>query len=196
MSYSQKLEELQRLRAELRRLEQAAEREARAMQPLTEQDERQMAAVQARADSAYQAAGRRAPPPLPMERPDSYQRRLVAGVQSYSPNWRGADIEAISADALPIAEQQIYADAATHGRTAGLAARQIKEFVSRTPAGHTEVTFRGGSEAHFVRAFERPARRATFKQPEAYQAMSNATTMQGLVNVGRRATVQSPRATF
>jgi hypothetical protein len=196
MSYSDKLAKLQELRAEVRRLEAAAEREARAMQPITEQDERQMMSFQAKADESYACAGRRAPPPLAHERPDEYRRRLVAGVQSYSPRWAKADIEAIVSDALPIAEQQIYADAATHGRTAGLRAREIKPITSRTAAGHTQTEFVGGEEAHFVRAFERPARRAAFLKPDQYQSMSNATTMQGLVNVGRRATVESPRASF
>ena len=63
MSYVEKLEELQRLRAEVRRLERQAEAEGKAMQPLTEQDERAMLGMQARADSAYVAANRRAPPP-------------------------------------------------------------------------------------------------------------------------------------
>jgi hypothetical protein len=196
MSYANKLEELQRLRAEVRRLEQLAEHEARAMQPLTEQDERQMAAVQARADSAYQAAGRRAPPPLPMERPDSYQRRLVAGVQSYSPRWAKADIDAISADALPIAESQIYADAASHGRTAGLRAREIKPIQNRTAAGHTTIEFVGGEEAHFVRAFERPARRAAFMKPEQYTAMANASQMAQVASAFHRPLVHSPRNGF
>ena len=60
MSYSQKLEELQRLRAELRRLEQAAEREARAMQPAHRAGQRgRWQRYEARVNSAYQAAGRR-----------------------------------------------------------------------------------------------------------------------------------------
>jgi hypothetical protein len=196
MSYANILEEIQRRRAEVRRLEQLAEREARAMQPLTEQDERQMATLQSRADSAYQAAGRRAPPPLAHERVDAYQRRLVAGVQSYSPRWAKADIDAISADALPIAESQIYADAASHGRTHGLAARQIREHVSCTSAGHTQVEFVGGPEAHFIRAFERPARRATFRKPEEYTAMARDTQMAAITNAYHRPTVQSPRASF
>jgi hypothetical protein len=47
MSYAEKLEELQRLRAEVRRLEQLAEREAKSMRPITIDDERQMSSMQA-----------------------------------------------------------------------------------------------------------------------------------------------------
>ena len=93
MSYADKLEELQRLRAEVRRLERQAETEARRMQPLTEQDERQMYADQATFDSAYVGAGRKAPPPLPYERPDQYKRRLADGLKGYSSRWSKADFE-------------------------------------------------------------------------------------------------------
>ena len=68
-TYAEKLEQLQRMRAEVRRLERVAEAEARAMRPLTEADERAMADQQVRADSAYMAAARRAPPPHAYERP-------------------------------------------------------------------------------------------------------------------------------
>jgi hypothetical protein len=57
------------------------------MRPLTEADERAMLGMQARADSAYQVANRRAPPPLLMERPEEYRRRLADGVKAYSPRW-------------------------------------------------------------------------------------------------------------
>jgi hypothetical protein len=45
MSYANRLEELQRLRAEVRRLEQLAEREAKSMRPLTLDDEKAMASI-------------------------------------------------------------------------------------------------------------------------------------------------------
>jgi hypothetical protein len=187
MSYSDKLAELQQKRAELRRLERQAETEARRMSPLTEADERAMSSMQSRADEAYQVAGRRAPPPLGHERPDEYRRRLADGVKSYSDRWREADLNVVTDDtALGVIEGQIYQDAATHGRTAGMKAREIKPIESRTAAGHTQVEFVGGPDAHFVRAFERPARRAMFMAKEHYQAMSNASMMAGIARAGRR----------
>ena len=126
MSYAEKVEQLQKLRAEVRRLERLAEAEAKRMGPLTEADERRMTEMQARADEAYTAAGRRAPPPTPLERPDEYRRRLADGVKIYSPRWQKADLQAVPEDALAVLENQIYADAATHGRTHGLKLRQIK----------------------------------------------------------------------
>src|ERR1700722_9174172 len=165
MSYANKLEELQRLRAEVRLLEQLAEREAKNMRPLTLEDEKAMSSMQARADEAYSAAGRRAPPPLGHERPDEYRRRLADGVKSYSDRWRETNLNVVTDDtALGVIETQIYAHAASHGRTAGLRAREIKPIQNMTAAGHTTIEFVGGPEAHFVRAFERPARRSNFQK--------------------------------
>ena len=72
-------------------------------------------------------------------------------------------------------EEQIYADAASHGRTAGLRAREIKPIQSRTAAGHTTIEFVGGPELSFVRAFEWPVRRVLFRKPEEYTAMNSVT---------------------
>jgi hypothetical protein len=196
MSYSDKLAKLQELRAEVRRLERQAEAEAKSLSPLSEDQERRMYADQADFDPAYVSAGRRAPPPMAHERPEPYRRRLAEGLQSYSDRWRAANLNSMADEVFAIAAAQIRADATANAKNAGLQARQIKEFVSRTPAGHTEVTFRGGPEAHFTQAFARPARRCLFKQPEAYQAMTQASMMQGIVNAGRRPTVQSPRHSF
>ena len=196
-TYTEKLEELQRLRAEVRRLERAAENEAKRMQPLTEADERHMTDMQARADEAYSAAGRRAPPPLPLERPDEYRRRLVDGVKGYSPRWREHDrIHELRDDALEVVESQIFADAVENGRTHGLMARQIRPMKSRTDAGHAAVDYVGGPEASFVRQFERPARRAVFKTHEEYNAMTRTATMQQITNAYHRPAMAAPRAAF
>jgi hypothetical protein len=197
MSYADKLEELQRLRAEVRRLERQAETEAKRMSPITEADERTMLSMQSRADEAYTAAGRRAPPPLGHERPDEYRRRLADGVKSYSDRWREANLNVVTDDtALSVIEEQIYADAASHGRTAGLRAREIKPIQSRTAAGHTTIEFVGGPESSFVRAFERPVRRVLFRKPEEYTAMTRDVQMAAITNAYHRPTVQNPRASF
>jgi hypothetical protein len=197
MSYSDKLSQLQELRTKVRQLEAAAEREARAMQPLTEHDERQMMSFQARADEAYSVAGRRAPPPLAHERPDEYRRRLADGVKGYSPRWSNADLNVVSDDtALGVIETQIYADAASHGRTAGLRAREIKPIQSRTAAGHTTIEFVGGPESSFVRAFERPVRRVLFRKPEEYSAMTRDVQMAAITHLHHRPTVSAPTSSF
>jgi hypothetical protein len=62
------------LKQKLRALEESISRRAN-QSPITEADERAMVEMQSRADSAYVAAGRRAPVALPLERPDEYRRR-------------------------------------------------------------------------------------------------------------------------
>jgi hypothetical protein len=197
MSYANKLEELQRLRAEVRRLEQLAEREAKSMRPLTLDDEKAMASMQARADEAYTAAGRRAPPPLTHERPHEYRLRIADDLKDYSPSWKGKDLSGVTDEtAWSVIETQLRADAIQHGRTHGLAARQMRPIEGRTAAGHTQIEWVGGPESRFVNQFRREPRRASFMKPEAYQAMTQASMMQGIVNAGRRPTMQSPRASF
>ena len=133
MSYAEKLSRLQELRQELRALERDAEREAQRMQPLTEQDERDMLAIQARADASYAAAGRRADAPGPLEKPSAYRRRLVAGLQKLSPRWRASgDIQRMPDDVLDTVESQVYADALKFGPTADLG--QVKSKRLRTRA--------------------------------------------------------------
>jgi hypothetical protein len=198
-TYADKLEELQRLKAEVRRLEHQAEIEAKRMQPLTEHDERVMYADQATFDEAYMGANRKAPPPLPYERPDQYKRRLASGLQSLSPRWAKADFDSMPNDAFAIAEAQVRADAIANGKTAGLQAREIRERVRTDHSGHRVVEFDGGLEAHFVRAFERPARRAILPTPEECTKKMQTAAMQRveqIVRYGQRLTVSAPRAGF
>jgi hypothetical protein len=149
---------LRDIKAELRRLEESVQRRAERA-PTSLEDERAMAEMQSRADAAYTAANRRAPPPLPLERASEYRRRLADGVKAYSPRFREVDLSNVVDAGLNVIEEQIFQDAVVHGRTAGLRAREIKPIQNRTAAGHTTIEFVGGPEAHFVRAFERPARR-------------------------------------
>jgi hypothetical protein len=199
MSYSEKLEELHRLRAEVRRLERQAEAEAKSMSPLTIDDEHRMVAAQSRADALYRGAGRLpAPAPEPHERPAAYERRLAAGLAVYSPRWSKANVERMPDDAFAIARDQIYADAAANAKTHGLKARELKPIPTRSASGHESIEWAGGPDAHFVRAFERPARRAQFQAPEDYARMMQTAAMQRVGEVVRtmRPPLQAPRAGF
>ena|ERR1700728_916284 len=197
MSYSDKLEELQRLRAEVRRLERQAEAEAKAMTPLSIEDEHRMVAAQSRADALYRGAGRLpAPAPEPHERPAAYERRLADGLRIYSQRWARANVSVMPDDAFAIARDQIYADAAANAKTHGLQARQLKPIPTRTASGHEAVEYVGGDGAWFGRAFERPARRAQFQAPEDYARMMQTAAMQRVGEVVRtmRPPMQAPHA--
>ena len=186
------------LRQELRRLEESISRRAD-RSPVTLEDEHRMTAMQGRADSAYQAAGRRAPPPLPLERPGEYHRRLLDGVKGYSPRWKSADLNVVTDEtALSVIERQVYADAATHGRTAGLKPLEIRELQSTSPGGHRQIEFVGGEEAHFTRQFSREPRLGVFRPREEYEAMSRDAQLSriGAIVHEYRPTMAAPRAAF
>ena len=194
-TYAEKLEELQRLRAEVRRLERVAEVEAKRMQPLTESDERTMSAMQAHADSAYSSAERRAPPPHAYERPDEYRRRLVDGLKVYSEKWAGADFINMDANVLPIVEKQVFADAVANGRTHGLKLHEIRERVTQSGGGHKVIEFDGGSEAHFTQQFARPPRFASFRSDQEYRAMSRDAHLAKIDQIIRQRPVPQPMRT-
>ena len=165
------------LRQELRRLEELIARRAE-RSPVTLDDERRMTEMQARANSAYQAAGRRAPPALPLETPLEFRRRLLAGLQPYSSTWNGKDLSGITDEtAFTAIEGQIFADAASNGKTFGLRPREIRERVSEGHGGHKVIEFDGGPEAHFVRQFSREPRIGVFKTHAEYAAMSECCAM-------------------
>jgi hypothetical protein len=136
---------------------------------------------------------------MAFERPDDFRRRLAAGLQALSPRWARADIGTMPADAFEIASSQIRADAISNGKSHhahGLRPKELKPIDTRTPAGHSAIEYIGGPEAHFVRQFERPARRAVFQSAEAYTAMARDATVASIAHAYHRPLVQAPRATF
>ena len=76
-----------------------------------------MADHQARADDVYGAFGERAPAPLQGETANAYRIRLAKGVQKYSSAWKDVPLRDLPANALEIAERQIYADASAAARS-------------------------------------------------------------------------------
>jgi hypothetical protein len=190
MSYADKLARLQEMRRELRALEQSAETEAKRMQPLTEHDERQMYADQATFDQAYMGANRKAPPPLAYERPDSYKRRLAAGLQSLSPRWAKVDLASQADSVFAIASEQIRSDAIAAGPSAGIPAGTMRERVEGSSAGHKVITFHG-NDVHFTEQFRRPPRVAVWINESDRAAVRPPIETRAYPQM-----VQVPRASF
>ena len=183
------------LRNELRKLEAQSAAEMALIQPLTEADERRMTDMQARADSAYIAANRRAPPPHAYERPDEYRRRLVDNLKIYSQKWAAADFISMDASVLPIVEKQVFADAVANGRTHGLKPYEIRQRVREDASGHRVVEYDGGPGAHYTRQFTRAPQLATFKSDAEYRAMSRDANMARISEIIRQRPVPQPMRT-
>jgi hypothetical protein len=200
VSYQDQMALLQEKRRELRALEAQAERTARAMSPLTIEDEHRMVAMQARADSLYRGAGR-LPAPLaePHERPGQYERRLVDGLKIYSQRWAKANVSVMPDDAFAIARDQIYADAAQNAKTHGLKPGEIRELPTVSDGGHRVIEFVGADGTHFTEQFSRPPRRVMLKSQQEYSQMTRDAQLSRItemVRYGQRPTVQAPRAAF
>jgi hypothetical protein len=155
-----------------------------------------MYADQATFDRAYMGANRKAPPPLPFERPAQYKHRLASGLQSLSERWAKADFESMRDDVFAIASEQVRADAISNGRSHGLQPTEIRELPSTSLSGHRQIEFVGGENASFIKHFARPVRRAIFKSQEEYTAMSRDATVASIANAYHRPTVHAPRAAF
>ena len=93
-------------------------------------------------------------------------------MKGYSPRWKSADLNVVTDEtALSAIEGQVFADAATNGRTAGLKPLEIREAI-REPWRPSAIEFVGGEEAHFTRQFSREPRLGVFRPREEYEAMS------------------------
>jgi hypothetical protein len=196
MSLAEDFARAKALKEQLRALEESISRRANASR-ITIEDERRMSAMQSRADSVYSELNRRAPPPLPLERPEEYRRRLASGLQPCSPRWREADLSAVSEDALNVIESQIFEDARADSiHPHDLRPSEMRELTRTLPGGHTTVEFRGGENTHFVQQFNRPARRAAFKGPDEYARMSRDLMLSRVEQVMRRPRTEAPRASF
>ena len=69
-------------------------------------------AIQARADDALQAHGRRAGRPMLGEPVLAYRRRMANELKKCSPKWKDFPIDGVRADAFEQIEAELYQDAA------------------------------------------------------------------------------------
>lgn len=116
--------------------------------------------AQARADSVYAAFGDSAPRALQGESLMAYRRRLVRSLQKHSTAWKDVKLEAIGdAQALAVAETQIYADAAHAARNpVDLPGGKLQEITRTDATGRRISEFRGSPNA-WMDSFKAPAQR-------------------------------------
>ena len=95
-----------------------------------------MSRTQSRLDPVYQAAGRRAPPPEPHERPDQFHKRLLSGLTPYSDDWRGKSLSSITdPNALQAVEGHLSDAARRNGPAFGLKENELKP-IDRSSGAH------------------------------------------------------------
>jgi Uncharacterized protein conserved in bacteria (DUF2213) len=140
---------------ELRRLSKLV---ARMPKSMTDSDYAAMADHQARADSVYGAFGERAPAPLQGETARAYRIRLAKGVQKHSAPWKDVSLRDLPMKALEIAEQQIYADAASAARSPNdVPFGRLRE-IRRRDAADRVITEFVGDPSSWMGEFRTPAR--------------------------------------
>lgn len=129
-------------------------------QPIPESHRSELLSLQSRADGIMSQMGERAPQPMVGEDPATYDRRLANTLKGKSKTWGKVDLYRLDDTSFSVAKDQIYADALVMARNpTDLQPGKMREIISRTPGGHTVVTFAGGADTHFVKQFARPARR-------------------------------------
>ena len=123
--------------------------------------------VQARADSAYQALGKRAPATLHGESLIAYRRRLVRGVQAYSPDWKSVDLTAMADPvAFGVIETKVYADAVIASRNPEVEPGQmLKRVIVDQETGHRVTRF-FSNETIFKRFSAQTMRATAFLTPQ------------------------------
>ncbi len=140
------------LRAEIARLS------ARTPAVMADAEREKFAAIQEKADPAFQAFGDKAPAPLAGETPSAYKRRLTAKLQSHSPRWKSIKIATVADDALlDMAMGECIADAMVAARSdANVPAGHLIPVVRRSGAGHTIIEYRGAPDAWMNKFKSRP----------------------------------------
>jgi cell division septum initiation protein DivIVA len=140
---------------ELRRRLAALEREVAAGKSITRDDVDAMTQAQIRADSIGSMLGFRVPAPNLNETPMAYRKRLLEKFKQHSPNFKNAHMASIQDCALPLVENQVYADAQAASRTiADGRPGELFPYQERDIAGRLVTKFQGDNLAwmqHFMR---------------------------------------------
>jgi len=116
--------------------------------PATMEDRNALAQAQSRADGIAGLFGNRALPPTAGESPLEYRRRLATAFKQHSPRFKAKSLAGFDADVLEMAEEQIYADAASAARAPDRAGAGILiPIVETDPAGRQITRYTGDNLA-------------------------------------------------
>lgn len=131
------------------------------IRPVPEDEARDLAAEQVRADAVYAAHGAAAGRPVQGETLLAYRRRLASGMQKHSAAWKGIDLATLPGPALDLATQAIYADAQVAARNpADVPVGTLREIVTQDSTGRRITSF-AGEPATWMAQFTANRRRVT-----------------------------------
>lgn len=135
-------------------------------QPLSHEDRDALAAAQSRADATYQLVGSRASAPLMGENPIAYRKRLAAGLQKYSKQFKEVALDSLDGPIFETVEQSIYSDAETASRAAdSTTVGRLMPQVRKDSAGREITTFHGDMNA-WLTPFKSAGRSVSFNRDE------------------------------
>jgi len=178
----EQLQHLERFTKELR--ESVQERASR--ETPTEDEQRAMVAMRARADELYRDAGLvGSPMPLPFERGDSYRKRVMSDLARIGASpWAGKDLKSIKDEAaLSAVETQVFDAAKANAKSYGLKDGELREIRTDSRGGHRQVEFVGGKNAWFGNAFSRVVPRVAFKTRDQYNQVVANNALSRLTHV-------------
>jgi len=116
--------------------------------PMPENEGRELAAEQVRADGVYAAHGGAASRPVQGETLVAYRRRMAQGMQRHSSAWQSIDLATLPSPALELAAQAIYADAAIAARNPlDVPEGMLREIVTQDSTGRRITNFVGEPSA-------------------------------------------------
>ena len=134
-------------------IEQAAPKE------LSQQEEGEFADAQARADSVLSAFGKAARRPLRGESLLGYRRALAKSLQTHSAAWKGINLSTLPSDALAVAENSIYNDAAAAARNPSDVPEGVLREIITTDRTNRRISNFVGSPNAWMAQFKTPSRR-------------------------------------
>jgi hypothetical protein len=148
--------------------EVSSEMKETAQGPLHEMEEHAIADCQARADTAYNELGKRAPAPWPGERLTQYRKRILQPLKAHSKTWSDVDLATQSGKNLDVIEKQIYADAIAYADSNDAVRGDEMRVVSKTDESGRRITeFRGRHS--FINQFKGIGYRATLRDPREHR---------------------------
>jgi len=174
-----RIEQLQRRMGELQRREQQRKeaealkaQRARQQVPLSEREEREIVAIQARCDDAYVNIGLRAPAPALYERPQLYRRRVLGRLQRYSrsEDLRTANLGMVADGILDRLEPTILAEASRADAILCDLTPGEERCIERNDGGQRVRDFYRGGGGTFIADYKAQNRRAVFNDPVAQKA--------------------------